>query len=295
MSKDEKIRLCGGTFFTLILEARRPRLSVRQHYMGETDGLSEPETLVGLAKIVVPDFKAPSKTMMKTIKGNTYDFKSCKNKGGTYFPFGNKNALKAFDNRIRSEYGYVLNEMTLFCDSFIHMKDSTKKDETLIKALIEIIDSDDSIPSDQLFYVNKDGTAVCKDRLVVEKEICFQSFLLGVFHFAIMRKEPASIGKYTYERWCPSKSGGQRGYEGNVGEHVKHKISLSYVSPVESIDAEVIDLIEEEKTEEKTETKTDVNAKPQMTFNFNVTGNNNSFYNHVNTVNNYYGDKKDGQ
>lgn len=30
---------------------------------------------------------------------------------------------------------------------------------------------------------------------------------------------------------------------------------------------------------------------PQMTFNFNVTGNGNSFYNHVDTVNNYYGGK----
>lgn len=30
-----------------------------------------------------------------------------------------------------------------------------------------------------------------------------------------------------------------------------------------------------------------------MMFNFNVTGNNNNFYNHVDTVNNYYGGKNE--
>ena len=87
MTKNDNVRLCGGTFFTLLLEARKPRYGVREHYMGDTDGLSEPETLIGLAKIIVPDFQEPLQSMMKTIKGNTFDYKSCKNKGGTYFPF----------------------------------------------------------------------------------------------------------------------------------------------------------------------------------------------------------------
>lgn len=56
MTKNDNVRLCGGTFFTLLLEARKPRYGVREHYMGDTDGLSEPETLIGLAKIIVPDF-----------------------------------------------------------------------------------------------------------------------------------------------------------------------------------------------------------------------------------------------
>lgn len=295
MTKNENIRLCGGTFFTLLLEARKPRLGVREHYMGDTDGLSEPETLMGLAKVIVPDFEKPLSTMMKTIKGNTFEFKSCENKGGTYFPFSNRNALKAFDERIKSEYTVALNSMISFCNEFIHMKDSTKKDETLIKALIELIDSDDSISPEQLFYTNEDGTAVCKSKLIGDEVICFQSFLLGIFHFAVMRKEPAKFGKDTYDMWCPPKGGAPRVYEGNVGEHVNHQISLSYVSSFDKIDAEVIDMVEDKETEERTETKKEVNSSPQMTFNFNVTGNNNSFYNHVDTVNNYYGGKKDGQ
>ena len=66
MTNSENIRLCGGTFFTLLLEDRKPRARVREHYAGEKDGLSGPEV-----------------SMMATIKGNTSEYKSCKNKGGT--------------------------------------------------------------------------------------------------------------------------------------------------------------------------------------------------------------------
>ena len=41
MTNRENIRLCGGTFFTLLLEDRKPRAGVREHYAGEKDGLSE--------------------------------------------------------------------------------------------------------------------------------------------------------------------------------------------------------------------------------------------------------------
>ena len=93
MTNSENIRLCGGTFFTLLLEDRKPRAGVREHYAGEKDGLSEPEVLIGLSKVLVPDFREPLESMMTTIKGNTSEYKSCKNKGGTYFPFSNRQSL----------------------------------------------------------------------------------------------------------------------------------------------------------------------------------------------------------
>ena len=70
MTNSENIRLCGGTFFTLLLEDRKPRARVREHYAGEKDGLSEPEVLIGLSKVLVPDFQEPLESMMTTIKGN---------------------------------------------------------------------------------------------------------------------------------------------------------------------------------------------------------------------------------
>ena len=45
-------RLCGGTFFTLLLEAREQRTSKRNNADGKTDGLSQPELLIELVRIL---------------------------------------------------------------------------------------------------------------------------------------------------------------------------------------------------------------------------------------------------
>ena len=298
MTSNENIRLCGGTFFTLLLEARKPRYGVREHYMGDADGLSEPESLIGLTKIIVPDFKEPLETMMKTIKGNTFEYKSCKNKGGTYFPFSDRNAIKTFNQRVTEKYADALSAMIEFCEEFLHMKDSTKKDETLVKALVELIDKDDSIVKGQDFYVCENGETLSKEQIIVAPELCFQSFLLGVFHFAVTRKEAATIGKDAYDAWCPPKGGAPRVYEGDMGENIDHQIELSYATVTDCIDDEVVDtetVVIEPESEEKTSEEPLKKPAPQMNFNFNVTGNNNSFYNHVDTVNNFYVGKKNGE
>ena len=146
MENSVNLRLCGGTFFTLLLEARKPQYGARQHYSGQKDGLTEPETLLGLAKVVVPDWKMPDASMMDTVKGNTTNDKLCKEKGGrTYVPFSDRAAIRAFDGRVRGQYGEALNAMWAFRDTFIDIKDSTKKDESLVRALVELINEDDSI------------------------------------------------------------------------------------------------------------------------------------------------------
>ena len=228
MKKIEKQRLCGGTFFTLILQARKPRTGVREHYMGTTDGLSEPETLIALAKVMVPDMQDPLESMTKTIKGNVFDFKTCKNAGGTYFPFGNTDARTAFDARVKTEYRTTLAAMSEFVDGFIDAGGSIKKDERLIRALVELIDLDDSIVNEQLFYVCEDGTPISKADLHVATEICLQPFLLGVWHFAILRNGGNTIGKETYNAWCPAQGGGQRIYTATLGENLGRIIQLSY-------------------------------------------------------------------
>lgn len=251
MKKIEKQRLCGGTFFTLILQARKPRMGVREHYMGNTDGLSEPETLIALAKVIVPDMPEPLESMMKTIKGNVFDYKTCKNAGGTYFPFGDADARTAFDTRVKTEYSTTLSAMSEFVDGFIDVGDSTKKDERLVRALVELIDLDDSIVDEQLFYVNKDGAAISKSDLLVVTDICLQPFLLGVWHFAVLRNGGNTIGKETYDAWCPAQGGGQRKYTATLGDNLSRTIQLSYhnaLKPDVSA-AEVLELDEDRRVQ----------------------------------------------
>ena len=43
MATDERFRLCGGTFLTLLLQARKQRTAARKNSSGERDGLSDGE------------------------------------------------------------------------------------------------------------------------------------------------------------------------------------------------------------------------------------------------------------
>ena len=75
--------LCGGTFFALLLEARRPRTSKRDYADGKTDRLSQPELLIELMRIIAPSFRAPKKP--STLKKNVGGYRQCLDNGGSYF------------------------------------------------------------------------------------------------------------------------------------------------------------------------------------------------------------------
>ena len=74
-------RLCGGTFFTLVLQDLRQRMKAREHYKGDRDGLTDPEVLMGLIKVINPDYQEIDRNLLKT-KAN--DYKTCKTSTGTY-------------------------------------------------------------------------------------------------------------------------------------------------------------------------------------------------------------------
>ena len=93
-----------------------------------------------------------------------------------------------------------------------------------------MINEDDSIDAEQLFYISVDGTPVKKQDLIQKGRVCYEAFLLGVFHFAITRKEKATIGAETANLWCPSTGGGPREYQGHIGENWP-EIKLDYYQP----------------------------------------------------------------
>ncbi len=246
-------RLCGGTVFTLILEARQQRYGVREHFAGDSDGLSEMDTLIGLAQVMVPDLKRPAKTREDTVQGNTTEFKICKTAGGKgYYPFSNRQSKKAFDDRVKGNYAEALKAMCDFVKNFIWVKGSDKQDVNLVKALLDLIERDDSINNSQVFYIMPDGKPVTKQRIdqIDGEDVCLESFLLGVWHYAIMRREGNTIGKATMNEWCPSKGGAPREYEGHMGENLSRNIRLTYLGDVEVPDQdEEIEHIEAEVVE----------------------------------------------
>lgn len=266
MTNTDIPRLCGGTVFTLILEARQQRYGVREHFAGDSDGLSEMDTLIGLAQVMVPDLKRPAKTREDVVQGNTTEFKICKTAGGKgYYPFSNRQAKKAFDDRVKGNYAEALKAMCDFVNNFIWVRGSGKKDENLVKALLDLIEQDGSIGDRQVFYITPDGKPVAKQKInqIDGNEICLQSFLLGVWHFAIMRQEGNTIGKATINDWCPSKGGAPREYEGHMGEGLSRSFRLAYMDetniPDSTDKAEYIDAVVVEEAE-----TTESDPQPQV-------------------------------
>ena len=128
-------------------------------------------------------------------------------------------------------------------------------------------------------------------------EVTLQPFLLGVFHYAVCDVEENTVGAETFDFWCPSAGGAKRTYTGDIGTKWSVDIKLKYVEikhddPLKNdVDELAEDVVAEEIYEDKHQEEE--KSKQQMVFNFNVTGNNNSFIQHVDSItNNYYGGQK---
>lgn len=300
MTNEVKYRLCGGTFFTLILRARKQRMGVREHYKGMSDGMADPILLMDLVEIAKPDYKFPNSTIMGTVKSATSRYKSCQANGGTYLPVSDDAVIASFDERIKNEYSRCLAAMNSYVDDYIDVGGDTKKDEYLVKALVEVIDADQIIDDTQVFYVREDGSTMTKAEILSATELCLQPFLLGLWHYIVVNVPDNRVGADTYNCWCPSRGGAERLYVAKLGETSGRNISLAYSTGTDIetegkteplIDADVL-----EPTPEKGEPQPSqmmVNNNPVFnTFNFN--GPVGQFFNHVEQItNNYYGGKKD--
>lgn len=290
-----KYRLCGGTFFTLLSNARLPMLSKAENYAGNRSGLTEPELLWALSRVVRPDLPSEPATGWKSFKDGTRDFKACINWGPRYFELGKKSVQRAFDGRVRSQYKVTLNSMAELVRNFIDVGSSTKKDEYLVKALVEVLHDDDEIDENQPLYVREDGEPLSKRNISEMKEICLQSFLLGIWHYVLTKVETNIVGQETYNDWCPPKDRATRNYEKTIGEDSKLDIRLKYLNNFSTNDAiiepEIIDM---EDLKDKAEPINE-NMPPQQNvnnpfvFNFKQEGNGNTQIGHVE---NYYADKR---
>lgn len=180
MTTIEYPRLCGGTFFTLVLQALRQRMKAREHYSGDSDGLSDPEVLVGLIKVINPDYTDPGK---ENLKGTANNYKACKISNSTYLPFDDEQVISAFDSKVKTAYQSVLNRMVGFVNDFLDMSETVHKDVNLIRAIVDLVQQDQTIKAGDEFFIGQNGEKKKKATLGDLKEVCLPSFLLGVWHF----------------------------------------------------------------------------------------------------------------
>ena len=290
MTINEYPRLCGGTFFTLVLQALQQRLNAREHYDGDSDGLSDPEVLVGLIKVINPAYVDPGKEKLKTIVNN---YKRCETSTSTYFPFGDDQVISAFDEIIRNNYQTALNGMIGFVNDFLDVSETVHKDINLVRALVDLVQQDQTIKAGDEFFIGPNGEKKKKAALGDLKEVCLPSFVLGVWHYVVMNRRDNAVGKKTYDVWCPSNDRAPRKYTAHMGEGLLDSLTTYTVDTKETITAEVVDEPIEDDASNAAGQDTPpvsqqmVNNNPTF-YNINISGGNNSFYQHVDklTINN---------
>lgn len=172
MEDKKEYVLCGGTFFTLLLRARKQRIAARRNAEGESDGLSDQDVFEGLLKVAFPNFVAPAGSSFKTYTSN---YKACRLSSNEYLPFENSELINNFNDVIIGSYDPALVRMSEFIETFISAEDYAN---WLVKALLELIEFD-SDTDKGLFYVENGSQPYDKKHLLqlTEVDLCKRAWL----------------------------------------------------------------------------------------------------------------------
>lgn len=248
-------RLTGGIFFTLLLEARRQRISARATYNGESDGLSDTSVLRSLIRVMDPDYREPAKS---TFKQNSSDYKSCQMDQGTYLPFNEMTTVTTFDDEVKNSFIHPYERMASLVDDFI----DPDKLIWFISALIETIQEDSSINADQVFYLNYD-IAITKEELSELAEIDPTGFMVGMWHFIVLHRPENKSGRNTYLAWT-EKTGAKNSksrFISDIGRNLD--IKFSFVSSEPELNEDIVEDSDEVIEPEIIEPSEETNANSE--------------------------------
>jgi hypothetical protein len=271
--------LCGGTFFTLLLEATKPGLKSRKvgdKAWGEKNPFTEAEVLKALVGIVDSAHFNPNSSDVST-------YKSCNpNKSGC-LPIANQAGAATFDDIISNNFQDTLIKMKTLVDKYV---DVSGKGKWLVKALLDMLKSDKSINDKDEFHIKADGKAVKRVAISKLNKFCLEAFLLGIWHYVIStRYDKNSQGHATYNEWCKGEKYAQKTFKSDIGSGIKRAIEVYCLTGVDTVADENTDkptteteVIEADELCEDGEPQIDINEeaadnKSTATQNIYVNGN----------------------
>ena len=223
MDKKNIPLLCGGTFFTLLLQAAKQELNERKGW-GKSGEFTEGDVLASLIRVAVPTYEKPAES--DNFKSVVSAYKACNISKSKLLPICEQANMTTFNNRIKNEYRLPLKAMTTLTEKYI---DIDGKAEWLLKALLELLSKDESICGTDALFVCEEGSSITKSELCTLTTVCLPAFLLGIWHYIIINRTDNLIGKATYDDWCkPGKSKNTRQpFQSNIGDSIKQSITLT--------------------------------------------------------------------
>lgn len=239
--------LCGGTFFTLLLDARKPTISRRERTKGKSDVIHEQDILKALIRFVHPSVPIEASSSFKTY---TSRFKNCKGDIGEELKFKDPAIKENFKKRMKEKYPMLRKEAVEFCIKYI----DEEKNVQLVKQMIELIRDDNSIKENIYFQVDEKGKKVPKSELPKIKDFSLPNFLLSVWFFIVTEHNDNGKGRDTVEKWDNRNKEGTFSIE---GKSICNNIDVSCIpGDIPGNNEEKIDILD--NREGTTELKQDV-------------------------------------
>lgn len=94
---------------------------------------------------------------------------------------------------MNENYTDRLSEMKCFIEKYIDVK--REKDKWLVYALLELIEIDTTIASEQPFYIQDNTHPVPKKDLTTLDKVNLPAFLLGIFYLFLLKSKITLSGK----------------------------------------------------------------------------------------------------
>lgn len=229
MKKTKVPHLCGGTFFALVLQARKAGGSAREKLNGSSKNLTAANVFAGLTKVLIGESIL---TKGDTLKKCASLYKTCQTCSGINVPFTDTATVSSFDSSIKAKNPAIYERMTEFINIYLNQD----KCEWLVRALVETIQHDACIPETTLFSIDYDQT-IAKSGLDKIKGVVLQAFLVSVLHYVVMNAPDSESGRPTFEIWFShGGKGAEWKYCGNAGDtiHPMRVLLSNYDSDVEN-------------------------------------------------------------
>lgn len=214
-------RLCGGTFFDLLLQAKQICDTKRKSENQENKTITEPSMFDALIRVLDENFVAPAGN---TFKKDTSNYKKCVLKRNTYLPFWDRAVVKAFDLEMGNKYATLLGRMEAFTKNCL-LTGSEAKMKWLVSAIMELIEEDTTIASGNTFLYGGKKVSFGVGFLR-ENEVYIPALLLAVWHFVIMCRSDVTVGEETFLAWHKGNKNSVKAFVSRIGEENVKYVTL---------------------------------------------------------------------
>lgn len=218
MTNNKVPYLCGGVLFFLFAQAKPSGGTARDHTAGVKDSHKAPAVMADLVYAVT------GATGIEASK-DTSKYRECINSGSVNVPFNDASVCDSYDNEVKNKYSATLGRMT----EFVNWHIASTKSEWLVKAILEIIETDEDIFNTDLFYIQPNGHPVSKADIYGMTEFVLPAFLVGVMHYIVTHRQDknelgaatlATLGTKAYKR--------ERVYSGRLGTKIQRTITVEH-------------------------------------------------------------------